>query len=149
MHLAKVGTDAGTDTGADASTDTGADAGADTGADASADTGADAGTDAWVAAAGGWSSSPKVARFPEAALRADDDLRATPSSCARAFTVGVATVFLAPDVDLRAIIYSIEESEHEPKKTKKHTDEGNTRQGQIKMFKQARVRWVKINAPGP
>jgi len=108
--LAKVGTDAGTDTGTDAS--------ADTGADASADTSTDAGTDAWVAAAGGWSSSPKVARFPEAALRADDDLRATPSSYARAFAVGVTTVFLALDVDLQAIIYSIEESEHEPKKKK-------------------------------
>jgi hypothetical protein len=104
---ADAGTDASTDAGADASADASTDAGADAGADASAD----AGADAWVAVAGGW-SSPKVACFPEAALRADDDLRATASSCARGFA---AVFFLAPDVEPRAIRDSIEESEYKPK----------------------------------
>jgi len=85
---------------------------AEVGADVETREGADAGADAWVSVAGGSSSSSKVARLPEAALRADGDFRATASSCARAFA---AVFFLAPGVDLRAIRDSIEESEYEPK----------------------------------
>ena len=90
VRLTEVGADVETREGADVETGEGA--------------------DAWVAVTGRWSSSPKVTRFLEAALWADDDLRATARSCAGAFAAGF---FLAPGV--RAIRDSIEESEHESK----------------------------------
>jgi len=98
--LTKVGADVETREGTDVETGEGADV----------ETGE--GADAWVVVTGRWSSSPKVTRFLEATLWADDDLQATARSCAGAFAAGF---FLAPGVDLQAIRDSIEESEHESK----------------------------------